>query len=85
VPVLTRTAFRNKGVHLLTGAMLDYLLSSDEFEATKGINRHIKEDVICEFSDTEPFSMLASSVLTCVYSDGMYVQCAPSSICSTPY
>merc|ERR1711906_64584 len=64
VPVLTGTAFKNKGVQPLLDAVVDYLPSPVEVEAIKGIDLDTEEDTIRESSDAEPFSALAFKVAT---------------------
>jgi len=64
VPVLTGTAFKNKGVQPLLDAVVDYLPSPVEVEAIKGIDERTEEEVVRESSDTEPFSALAFKVAT---------------------
>merc|ERR1711966_198883 len=68
VPVLTGTAFKNKGVQPLLDAVVDYLPSPVEVEAIKGIDLDTEEDTIRESSDAEPFSTLA---FTRIYSGSM--------------
>jgi len=61
VPVLTGTAFKNKGVQPLLDAVVDYMPSPLEVDAIKGIEDDGTETVR-ESSDTEPFSALAFKV-----------------------
>merc|ERR1712134_16213 len=61
VPVLTGTAFKNKGVQPLLDAVVDYMPSPVEVDAIKGIEEDGTETVR-ESSDTEPFSALAFKI-----------------------
>ena len=62
VPVVTGTAFKNKGVQPLLDAVVDYLPSPVEVEAIKGIDEDSDEEVVRYSSDAEPFSALAFKV-----------------------
>mmetsp|Transcript_12681 Transcript_12681/g.19094 ORF Transcript_12681/g.19094 Transcript_12681/m.19094 type:complete len:788 (+) Transcript_12681:78-2441(+) len=62
VPVLTGTAFKNKGVQPLLDAVVDYLPSPVEVEAIKGIKEDSEEEIVRLSSDAEPFSALAFKV-----------------------
>lgn len=62
VPVVTGTAFKNKGVQPLLDAVVDYLPSPVEVEAIKGIDEDTEEEVVRLSSDAEPFSALAFKV-----------------------
>merc|ERR1711957_323112 len=64
VPVLTGTAFKNKGVQPLLDAVVDYLPSPVEVDAIKGIDSDTEEECVRESSDAEPFSALAFKVAT---------------------
>merc|ERR1711966_520434 len=64
VPVLTGTAFKNKGVQPLLDAVVDYLPSPVEVEAIKGIKEDSEEETNRKSSDAEPFSALAFKVAT---------------------
>merc|ERR1711906_60850 len=59
VPVLTGTAFKNKGVQPLLDAVVDYLPSPVEVEAINA-----DEEIVRSSSDAEPFSALAFKVAT---------------------
>ncbi len=65
VPVLTGSAFKNKGVQPLLDAVIDYMPSPKDVESVKGSD--IKDDSVeltrkCE--DEEPFSALAFKIMT---------------------
>jgi len=62
VPVLTGTAFKNKGVQPLLDAVIDFMPSPLDVEAIKGISEDGKEDMIRQSSDAEPLSALAFKV-----------------------
>jgi len=62
VPVLTGTAFKNKGVQPLLDAVVDYLPSPVEVEAIKGVKEDSEEEIVRLSSDAEPFSALAFKV-----------------------
>ncbi|GMH71966.1 hypothetical protein TrRE_jg2417 [Triparma retinervis] len=65
VPVLTGTAFKNKGVQPLLDAVVDYMPSPLEVDAIKGIEDDGTPDgqeTVRESSDTEPFSALAFKI-----------------------
>jgi len=62
VPVVTGTAFKNKGVQPLLDAVVDYLPSPVEVEAIKGIEEGSENEVVRMSSDVEPFSALAFKV-----------------------
>eukprot|EP00468_Gymnochlora_sp_CCMP2014_P010295 CAMPEP_0167757458 /NCGR_PEP_ID=MMETSP0110_2-20121227/9934_1 /TAXON_ID=629695 /ORGANISM="Gymnochlora sp., Strain CCMP2014" /LENGTH=740 /DNA_ID=CAMNT_0007643645 /DNA_START=273 /DNA_END=2495 /DNA_ORIENTATION=+ len=66
VPVLTGTAFKNKGVQPLLDAVVDYLPSPTEVEAIKGETKD-GEEVQRLSSDDEPFSALAFKIATDPY------------------
>ena len=61
VPVVTGTAFKNKGVQPLLDAVIDYMPSPLEVEAIKGIDEN-DEPIVRYSSDAEPFSSLAFKV-----------------------
>ena len=62
VPVLTGSAFKNKGVQPLLDAVVDYMPSPLDVDAIAGVD----DDGPCvrESSDSEPFSALAFKVAT---------------------
>jgi len=62
VPVVTGTAFKNKGVQPLLDAVVDYLPIPVEVEAIKGVKEDSDEPVRRLSSDAEPFSALAFKV-----------------------
>jgi len=62
VPVLTGTAFKNKGVQPLLDAVIDFMPSPLDVEAIKGISEDGKEEMIRQSSDAEPLSALAFKV-----------------------
>merc|ERR1719148_309079 len=62
VPVVTGTAFKNKGVQPLLDAVVDYLPSPVEVEAIKGVKEDSEEEIVRNSSDAEPFSALAFKV-----------------------
>merc|ERR1719183_3434574 len=64
VPVLTGTAFKNKGVQCLLDAVIDYMPSPLDVEAIKGTSQDGKETMSRESSDEEPFSALAFKIMT---------------------
>ncbi|WP_373087670.1 elongation factor G [Sneathiella sp.] len=64
VPVLTGTAFKNKGVQPLLDAVVDFMPSPPDVGGTHGIDVKTQEDIIRMPLDTEPFSGLAFKVMT---------------------
>merc|ERR1719253_673487 len=64
VPVLTGTAFKNKGVQPLLDAIIDYMPSPLDVEAIKGTSVDGEEAMVRESSDEEPFSALAFKIMT---------------------
>jgi len=61
VPVVTGTAFKNKGVQPLLDAVVDYMPSPVEVEQIKGVTED-DEEIVRLSSDKEPFSALAFKV-----------------------
>jgi len=61
VPVLTGTAFKNKGVQPLLDAVIDYMPSPLDVEAINGVDEK-GEAVVRESSDSVPFSALAFKI-----------------------
>ena len=61
VPVLTGTAFKNKGVQPLLDAVVDYMPAPDDVEAIKGTSLDGETQMERVSSDDEPFSALASA------------------------
>lgn len=65
VPVITGTAFKNKGVQPLLDAVVDYMPSPLDVEAIKGVEEDNPEkEIIRNSSDAEPMSALAFKVAT---------------------
>jgi len=64
VPVLTGTAFKNKGVQPLLDAVVDYMPSPIDVEAIKGTSVDGDTPMTRESSDEEPFSALAFKIMT---------------------
>merc|ERR1719236_342464 len=64
VPVITGTAFKNKGVHCLLDAVIDYMPSPLDVEAIKGTSVDGETEMSRESSDEEPFSALAFKIMT---------------------
>jgi len=62
VPVITGTAFKNKGVQPLLDAVVDYLPSPVDVEAIRGVKEGSEEETRRFSSDAEPFSALAFKV-----------------------
>ena len=63
VPVLTGTAFKNKGVQPLLDAVVDYMPSPLDVEAIRGIDED-GNPIVRHSSDAEPLSALAFKVAT---------------------
>merc|ERR1712228_412340 len=61
VPVLTGTAFKNKGVQPLLDAVVDYMPSPLEVEAIAGVDED-GEAIVRNSSDAEPLSALAFKI-----------------------
>merc|ERR1712100_671314 len=64
VPVLTGTAFKNKGVQCLLDAVIDYMPSPLDVEAIKGTSVDGETEMERVSSDEEPFSALAFKIAT---------------------
>jgi elongation factor G len=64
VPVLTGSAFKNKGVQPLLDAVVDFLPSPIDIGSIMGTKPNSKEEVERKFDDTAPFSALAFKVAT---------------------
>jgi elongation factor G len=64
VPVLTGTAFKNKGVQPLLDAIIDYMPAPTDVEAIKGTSVDGTEAMERISSDDEPFSALAFKIAT---------------------
>ena len=67
VPVLTGSAFKNKGVQPLLDAVIDYLPSPIDVESVKGVNIENGEVITRKCDDNEPFSALAFKIMTDPY------------------
>merc|ERR1719359_1362012 len=64
VPVITGTAFKNKGVQSLLDAVVDYMPSPLDVEAIKGTSVDGDEEMVRESSDDVPFGSLAFKIMT---------------------
>jgi len=64
VPVLSGSAFKNKGVQPLLDAVVDFLPSPLEVPPTQGIKPNSDEPMTRKSSDDEPFSALAFKIMT---------------------
>jgi len=64
VPVLTGSAFKNKGVQPLLDAVVDFLPSPKDIGSIKGTKPNSKDEIERKFDDKEPFSALAFKVAT---------------------
>ena len=64
VPVLTGSAFKNKGVQPLLDAVTMYLPAPVDIPAITGSSTNGKEELEREPSDDEPFSALAFKIMT---------------------
>mgnify|MGYP000338759841 CR=1 FL=1 len=62
VPVITGSAFKNKGVQPLLDAVIDYLPSPKDIGFIEGTKVGSEEKVKMEFDDSAPFSALAFKV-----------------------
>ncbi len=62
VPVLTGSAFKNKGVQPLLDAVVNYLPSPEDISSIKGTKVGSDEEVEMKFQDNSPFSALAFKV-----------------------
>ena len=62
VPVLTGSAFKNKGVQPLLDAVVNYLPSPVDIGSIKGTKLGGEEEIEMKFEDGEPFSALAFKV-----------------------
>ena len=63
-PVLSGSAFKNKGVQLMLDAVIDYLPSPLDIPAIKGINPDTDAEETRPASDEEPFAALAFKIMT---------------------
>jgi len=64
VPVLTGSAFKNKGVQPLLDAVVDFLPSPIDIGSIKGTKPDSKDEIERKFNDKESFSALAFKVAT---------------------
>ena len=64
VPVLTGSAFKNKGVQPLLDAVVNYLPSPKDVESVKGISLSDETELSRKCDDNEPFSALAFKIMT---------------------
>jgi len=64
VPVLTGTAFKNKGVQPLLDAVVDYMPSPLDVDAIAGTDEDGEEEIYRQSSDAEPLAALAFKVAT---------------------
>ena len=62
MPVLTGSAFKNKGVQPLLDAVVNYLPSPKDIGSIKGTKPGSEDEIEMKFEDTEPFSALAFKV-----------------------
>ena len=64
VPILTGSAFKNKGVQPLLDAVVDFLPSPIDIGSITGTKPNSKDEIVRKFDDSEPFSALAFKVAT---------------------
>ena len=64
VPVLTGSAFKNKGVQPLLDAVIDYLPSPMDVESVKGLSPSDEKEISRQCDDKAPFSALAFKIMT---------------------
>ena len=62
VPILTGSAFKNKGVQPLLDAVIDYLPSPEDLKSIEGTKLGSEEKVTMKFDENENFSALAFKV-----------------------
>ena len=62
VPILTGSAFKNKGVQPLLDAVIDYLPSPKDIGSIEATKLNSEEKLQMKFEDSEPFSALAFKV-----------------------
>ena len=67
VPVLTGSAFKNKGVQPLLDSVVDFLPSPIDIGSIKGTKPDSKDEIERKFDDKESFSALAFKVATDPY------------------
>ena len=63
VPVLTGSAFKNKGVQPLLDAVVDFMPAPTDVAAIKGVMADTDEEIERHNSDDEPFAALAFKVM----------------------
>ena len=72
VPILTGSAFKNKGVQPLLDAVIDYLPSPKDIGSIEATKLNSEEKLQMQFEENEPFSALASLIssleLACIRS-----------------
>ena len=64
VPVLTGSAFKNKGVQPLLDAVIDYLPSPTDVQSVNGVDTKDGKEIVRKCDDSEPFSALAFKIMT---------------------
>ena len=64
VPVVCGTSYKNKGVHKLLDAIVEYMPSPLDIPAISGTNPKTDEEETREASDDAPFSALAFKIMT---------------------
>ena len=65
VPVLTGSAFKNKGVQPLLDAVIDYMPSPTDVSSVKGVDiKDNSKELLRKCDDNEPFSALAFKIMT---------------------
>ena len=62
VPILTGSAFKNKGVQPLLDAVIDYLPSPSDLNSIEGTKVDSEEKIEMKFDEKENFSALAFKV-----------------------
>ena len=62
VPVLTGSAFKNKGVQPLLDAVVDYLPSPQDIGSINGTKPNSEDEIVMKFEDNASFSALAFKV-----------------------
>tara|TARA_Y100000591_G_scaffold15158_1_gene11428 strand:- start:179 stop:2110 length:1932 start_codon:yes stop_codon:yes gene_type:complete len=62
VPVITGSAFKNKGVQPLLDAVVDFLPSPKDLGSIKGTKPDTEDEIEMKFDDNAPFSALAFKV-----------------------
>jgi len=66
-PVLTGSAFKNKGIQRLLDAVISYLPSPQDLKPIEGHHPRTDEVLYRKHSETEPFSALAFKIMTDPY------------------